>query len=210
MATYPRDPGWAEWFIPSQILELSCIEIEEPKKLTGPGVPAYAADRLLAQLSYRTPITTFPCLTLLTPFVRVKSWDNSIGRLELDLEPESSFTIKLQALQEYILSLLAARISWLQSDQRSHHELYSNFQTLIHGTVCSVYLHGPNPDRKQMGRVWCYQSGSWQKGVGAHSFRIGQQIRLALRIQGICFLQTASGKQRYRIQHQIISVFQKQ
>jgi hypothetical protein len=207
MAAQPRDPGWAEWFIPSQILELSCVEIEEPRKLTGPGVPAYAADRLIAPISYRTPISSLPCLTLLTPFLRVRFWDSPSGRLELELDPDSPFSTKLIALQEYILSLLGAHLTWLPPDQRSVQDIYPNFQTLVHNGNCTVYLHGPNPERKQMGRVWCYQNSGWQKGVGQHSFQKGQQIRLALRIQGICFLQTASGRQRYRIQHQVIAIF---
>ena len=51
MAT--KEPGWAEMFLPLQALDIASVTIDEPKKSTGPGVPAYAQERPLSALSYK-------------------------------------------------------------------------------------------------------------------------------------------------------------
>jgi hypothetical protein len=55
-----REPGWAEVFIPLQTIEIKDIHMNEPKKLSGPGIPPYAIDRPIATLSYSNSNYTIP------------------------------------------------------------------------------------------------------------------------------------------------------
>jgi len=204
-----REPGWAELFIPLQAIEVQSIQIEEPKKPMGPGVPLYAADRPIAALSYAHPNFHMPILNILTPFLKIHSWDSSCGRLELEVDASSQLATKCSGIQEHILTLLASNPQWLPASTRTNEELRANFQTILQGQLLTIYLHGPNPEQRQTGRVWIWSDSGWQKGASSTSFKKGQQIRVALRFQGICFLQTSLKKMRYRIQHQIISIIHK-
>jgi hypothetical protein len=207
--TYTRDPGWAEIFIPLQAIELSSIQLNEPTKLTGPGVPSYAIHRPISILSYTNSMFRIPVFSILTPFLQIHSWDSSTGKLELLVDSDPTVLTKCTLLQEHIIGLLASKPQWTNSYTRSKDELRANFQTLVQENCLTVYLHGPNPEKKQTGRVWIWQEGGWQKGASATSFKRGQSIRVALRLQGICFLQTLAKKMRYRIQHQVVTILHK-
>lgn len=199
-----REPGWAEMFVPLHAIDSHGIRIGEPKRNTAPGVPAYAQDRPIAHTTYTTPAITMPVIGTLTPFLRVHAWDSSLGRLDLDLDTGSKQ--KLHAIQEACLRGLEQNPGWLRGQGTCVDEVRQSFQSMLNGTVLSLYLHGPNQDTKPTGRVWIWNQG-WQKGATASSFRKGQQIRVALRIQGVCFLQTPAGKTRLRVQHQTVAVF---
>jgi hypothetical protein len=201
-----RDPGWAECFVPLQSVYVSNIHIEEPKRAEGPGVPHYAADRLLAPLIYKSPDFISPTLSILTPFLRVQAWDSLTGRLDLELDPKSQIAIKCWALQEYVLSLLQEHPNWFPQQQRSSEQIAASFQHMIQGTTMTIYLHGPNPENRQTGRVWLWNAHTWQKGATPQSFKIGQRIRVALRFQGICFIKPISGRIKCRFQHQTIAI----
>jgi hypothetical protein len=206
-----KEPGWTEMFLPLQALEMGKIQIEEPKASKGPGVPQYAADRPIAALSYRSTIFTMPCLSILTTFLKVHNWDSITGRLDLETDIDSLTANKYNALQETIFNFLQNNPQWfINTGIKKFEELKSNFQPIISGNIISIYLHGHNPERKQTGRVWIWRTGTWQKGASVSSFKKGQQIRVAIRFQGICFLPTNNGKTRFRLQHQIVAIFHKQ
>jgi hypothetical protein len=205
-----NQPGWAEMFLPIQTLEMGNIQIDEPKIPTGPGIPSYAADRPISSLSYQTSTYSLPCLNIITPFLRVHSWDSSTGRLELEADYESITYLKFGALQEVILSLLAENPFWLiQYGIKTIAELRANFQHILTNNILTIYLHGQNPEKKPMGRVWIWREGVWQKGATVGTFRKGQEIRVGMRLQGVCFLPTQTGKMRCRLQHQTVTIFHK-
>lgn len=210
MAVMPfREPGWTEFFIPLQAIELKNIYISKPIKLAGPGVPFYAIDRPIAALSYVTPNFRIPTFGILTPFLKVHSWDSTSGKLELSMESDNSTAVKLALIQEHILNLLILNSQWLLPYTRTKDELRASFQEIIQGNILTIYLHGPNPEKKQTGRVWIWQEHEWQKGASVYSFKKDQIIRVGLRFQGVCFLQTIQKKMRYRIQHQTVTIFHK-
>jgi hypothetical protein len=83
------------------------------------------------------------------------------------------------------------------------------FSAYYSGNILTIYLHGSNPEQKQTGRVWIWNQSNWQKGASSTSFKKGQLIRVALRFQGVCFLQTSLKDTKYRIQHQTVAIFHK-
>lgn len=150
-----------------------------------------------------------PTLTILTHFVKVASWDSSIGRLDLEVDSSSPGYTKLQSIEEALLGLLASHPSWLRSQKSSKEELKHAFQHILKDNIFTVYLHGQNQDTKPIGRVWIYKENQWTKGVTPSSFKRGQLLRIALRLQGICFLQYPGVPTRLRIQHQTVAVLHK-
>jgi hypothetical protein len=210
MQALVKEPGWTEMFLPLQALEVGNIQIHEPKASKGPGVPQYAADRPIAALSYKTSSFIMPCLSILTPFVKVYSWDPTTGRLDLETEEKSTLAIKCNAVQEMLLDNLISKSEWLRNTGiRGKEDLKHNFQQIITGNILSIFLHGPNPEKKQTGRVWIWKDNQWQKGAASNNFKKGQELRVALRFQGICFLPSQTAKTRFRLQHQTIAVFSK-
>lgn len=202
-----KENGWGEFFLPLQALEVGSIVLHEPR-FSYNGSTSYSQDRLLASLSYKTNFFTLPILSILTPLLKVNFWDSSTGRLDLELEPESITAIKIEALQESLIKLLLNKPQWLMlGGTKTKEEIQNLFQPILTGNILTIYLHGPNPEKKNMSRVWVWKSDTWQKGVSSSTFKKGQQVRIALRFQGICFLPMQGGKTRYRLQHQTVAVY---
>jgi hypothetical protein len=151
---------------------------------------------------------TMPILSILTSFLKVYAWDSKTGRLDLEIDPSSPSAIKLTLLQETIVGLLVKHPQWLRAQGLTKDDLKTCFQHILNGSILTIYLHGPNQDTKPVGRVWIWNKG-WQKGASASSFQKGQLIRVALILQGVCFLQSPTSRTRLRVQHQTVTIFQK-
>lgn len=227
----PKDPcrsdecGKAEIFLPFQALETVNICINEPytfktstnyyQSLQGQQLQQgnqthqNEQSKTIALLSYKTPVYTLPSLNILTQFCRVAAWDSTTGRLDLDIDPASTTATKCLALQDFITSTLKVKSSWLPTNQRRPEDISANFQKLLYNGIMTIYLHGSNPEKKVMGRAWQFNKGLWERGVGPGSFKKGQQIRVALRFQGLCFITLSNGVVRYRLQHQTVCVYHK-
>lgn len=206
-----KDNGWIEAFLPLQALEIGCIEIQEPKLVSSPhlSTTVYSTERPIACLSYKTETFRMPCLSILTPFCKVKSWDSMTGKLDLEVEEDSLTSIKFAALQQQIFSLLEENPQWFSlSGAKLKQDLMNNVQQLFQENILTVYLHGINLEKKQMGRAWIWKNNIWQKGVVSSTFQKGKEVRLALRFQGISFLHNKDTyKIKYRIQHQVIAAY---
>lgn len=209
--TITKDNGWIEAFLPLQALEIGGIQIQEPKVISSHhlSTSVYSTERPLACLSYKTDTFRMPCLAILTPFCKVKSWDSSVGKLELEIEEDSQTSIKFAALQQQVFSLLEENPQWFSlSGAKLKQDLMNNVQQLFQENILTIYLHGINPEKKQMGRAWIWKQNAWQKGVLPSTFQKGQEVRLALRFQGISFLHNKDNYRiKYRIQHQIVAAY---
>ena len=150
-----------------------------------------------------------PTLAILTPFLKVSSWDSSTGRLDMEVDNHSLAFQKFLSIEETILDLLASHPSWLRAHKSAKEELKHTFQRILKDNIFTVYLHGLNQDTKPAGRVWIHKEGAWSKGATASSFKRGQQLRVAVRLQGVCFLQYPGQPTRLRIQHQTVAVLHK-
>jgi hypothetical protein len=205
----------AEIFLPFQALETSNICINEPYSFKTSQTNQESQNggsnqtKTIALLSYKTSVFTLPSLNILTQFCRVSAWDSASGRLDLEIDHTSQTASKCLALQDFITTTLKLNPLWLPAGQRRPDDISANFQKLLYNGILTVYLHGANPEKKSMGRAWQYNKGIWERGVGPGSFKKGQQIRVALRFQGLCFITLANGVVRYRLQHQTVCVYHK-
>lgn len=209
MPAVGNSPGWAELMIPLQGMEISKIQISAPQKTKGPGVPPYAQDRPLANLSYHDNYLHLPCLSVLTPFLTILDWDSSTGKLELMVPQGSPTHTKLTFLQDYILNTIQAhQRSWFGTSEYSTEDFRKMFQPILNGDKFTIYLHGPNPELKPTGRVWVWANKNWTKGAKDTSFQAGETVRVALRLQGVCFLYQPH-RIKFRIQHQTVAIYKK-
>lgn len=203
-------PGWAEIMVPIQGIDTSKIVLGRPTKVTGPGVPPYAQDRPLSLLTYNDGFIQLPCLAVLTPFLKVVSWDSTLGKLELHVSSGSQTYQKLTLIQNYILNMIQNhQKSWIGTMDCSNQEIRDMYQPILSGDRLTIYLHGANPEQKTTGRVWLWREQRWQKGASKDSFKVGDMIRVAVRLQGICYL-IQGNRVRFRLQHQTVAIYKKQ
>lgn len=202
------DAGWNEFFIPLETIHMDAIQIIKPAK-----PPLYdKAHDMIYTLSYATDAFSLPYISILTPFMKVHSWDSNTGRLELEAEPDSVAYAKFTKIQELFFGHLSANLE----DFRKYgiftkSDLYATFQQIVYKNLFVVYLHGLNSQqRRHMGRVWVLGSGGWEKGVSSDTFKKGQQLRVAFRFQGISYSPTGgAGKIKCRLQHQTVAIIPK-
>jgi hypothetical protein len=203
------DTGWVEMTIPLEQLDINSITIEEPKKLRlhESGI---RYERTLIPFVYTVSVFKFHNLSILTPFMKVHAWDSSTGRLSFELEKNSIAYKKFIEFEQKIIKLLLNHISWLgHTPDNIHEHIQKTLQYTLVDNILTIYLHGQNISTKPMGRVWGWNKGMWIKGATQESFKKGQELRVAVRFQGICFFPNAPTKSRYRIQHQTIGVYYK-
>ena len=203
------DTGWNEMFLPLEQMEMDHIKLEAPKRLHSAETDIRYERRILP-LSYEAPLFRLPCLAVITPFMKVHSWDSSTGRLEFEIDEGSIVHRQITAFEQRIIQLLLENTIWLEytpSNIQTH--ILQNLQYAIHDSILTLYLHGQNISTKPMGRVWGWKQGAWTKGATQASFKTGQQLRVAIRFQGICFFPNSPAKSKYRIQHQTVAVYYK-
>lgn len=190
------DTGWAEFFLPLSSIQTDAIQIHTPRPLHGS-----IRGRSIIEFGYQTNEFSLYNLPILTPFLRIHSWDSTTGRLELETDPSTS--TKIVAIQKHLVTMLGSRKEWVSDPTNIQHD----FQYMIHNSILTVYLHGSNPNQSHTGHVWVWSGSQWKQGVGPTSIRNGQMIRLAIRFQGIVSLPSDGTRTRYRIQHQTVALY---
>jgi hypothetical protein len=204
--------GWAEMMLPIQLINFEKIRIERPQQVQGFVPTQYGVERPLSRLSYDNGVFHMPTLSLFTSFLKIHDWDSSSGRLELELNEKNPMHLRLISLQNHILGmLLRNQSSWLGTTHHTRESIMGLFQPLISKNILTIYLHGPNPEKRQCGRVWIWNNFVWTKGASQTTFKKGGEIRVGLRLQGLFFLGNPFGNAncRFRLQHQTVVIYQK-
>jgi hypothetical protein len=203
-----HDTGWNEFFIPLEKIDEDSIKITKVVKTN-------SQDKyfdMLYLLSYSTHEFTFPNVSILTPFMKIHSWDCTTGRLEFEIEPDSTEYIKFCKIQEIIFKYLISHIADLNKyGIYTKTELFNTLKQIVYKNIFAVYLHGPNPQQKKAGRVWLLNSLGWEKGVSTDTFKKGNRARIAFRFQGISHSDSsssASKKLKCRLRHQTVAIIQ--
>ncbi len=201
------DTGWNEFFIPLETINIENIEITK----IGRGSSHDKAHDIMYTLSYLTDTFILNSVPILTPFMKVHSWDSSTGRLELEADNDSTAYTKFSRIQELFFDYLTANLDdFRKYSVFTKMDLFNTFQQIVYKNIFVVYLHGINPQQKRnMGRVWVLGAGGWIKGVNIDTFKKGQQVRVAFRFQGISYSPggaSSSGKIKCRLQHQTVAV----
>ena len=89
--------------IPLQSMDCQYITLEDERKLKS---SQPMVERSLLSLRYRHTLFTIPNLSILTPPVRIHSWNVSTGKLDIDLSTTPSIATKFASLQSSIISFI--------------------------------------------------------------------------------------------------------
>jgi hypothetical protein len=189
-----------EWTIPIQTLEMTKVRLGAVSKTAKP----------MAPFSYVDDDIRFPSLSVLLPYLPLKSYDADTGKMVLSVENNTSVYSKLLAMQTTILQAAFANHStWFPEQKiRTLEEFTSNFQPLIYHGCINLYC--PMTSAGTYNEIFIYSEKKNPCDTGIlTTFPKGKQIRLAVRLQGISFHQHPMTKKwtgKSRIQHRILGI----
>lgn len=189
-----------EWQLPIQKMELSNIHVANPWGRGGNQMN----QKPLAPLSYFGTHFRLPFITLLFPPLQIVNYNSTSGRLELDMSISSLACIKLNTFQETLINaILYHQQAWFKTEF-SKEDVKGGFQPMIENN--HILLHCPMT--AQNVPIYKKETG-WSPNFTPADLKVGQRIRVAIKIHGISFLTRPdkSGEQvwtgRCRLQHRI-------
>lgn len=174
--------------IPYQALEISNIHLSP-----------FQSDKYgkaVARLSYKDPSIDFQDVSILSPPIKVIDYNPENSRLRIDLSDQFNFEVKLNTLQEYLVSTFYVhQQSFLNLRNESNDAIRELFHFLLENSTLSLYIF-PTSIIKKSDNTTCKVS----------DLLPGDMIRCVIRLQGISQI---SGKYgiRLRLQHSVPSLW---
>lgn len=204
-----------EWQIPIQKVEIGNIHIGQPWGRTGQQA------KPMVPISYFGTQFRMPFMSVLFPPLSIVEYNQSTGKLVLDMGISPLACIKLNTLQEtFINAIVYHQNSWFQT-HFTKEQVKDGFQPIIEGNY--IVLHCPFHNTGVKGSsVPVYRPSSpiaesssnaapksplkaTQTQLQPSDLRAGQRIRVGIKIHGISFLTNQAGEWsgRCRLQHRI-------
>ena len=117
--------------IPSQALEISNIHLSP-----------FQSDKYgkaIARLSYKDASIDFQDVSILTPPIKVIDYNSESSRLRIDLSDQFNFQVKLNTLQEYLISTFYVhQQSFLNQKNEPSENIRQLFHFLLDGSTLST------------------------------------------------------------------------
>lgn len=174
--------------IPFQALEICYIHLSP-----------FQADKYgkaVARLTYKENSIDFQDVSILSPPIKVIDYNPDNSRLRLDLSEQFNFQVKLNTLQEYLVSTFCVhQQSFLNCNSETHDSISELFHFLLEDTTLSLYVF-PTTLIKQ----------SDNSMIKVSELQAGDTIRCIIRLQGISQVRNKYGI-RLRLQHSIPSMW---
>lgn len=174
--------------IPYQALEIGNIHLTP-----------FQADKYgkaVARLSYKDNSIDFQDVSILSPPVKIIDYNAENSRLRVDLSDQSNFQIKLNTLQEYLISTFYVhQQSFLNYRNESHENIGKLFHFLLEISTLSLYVFPTSFVKKSDGTT-----------SRVSELKEGDTIRFIIRLQGISQIRSKYGF-RLRLQHSIPSIW---
>ena len=153
--------------------------------------------KAIARLSYKDNSLDFQDVSILTPPIKVIDYNPENSRLRLDLSDQFNFQVKLNTLQEYLVSTFYVhQQSFLNQKNESTENIRQLFHFLLENSTLSLYIF-PTSIVKKCDNTTCRVS----------ELIPGDIIRCVIRLQGISQVRGKYGT-RLRLQHSIPSSWQ--
>jgi hypothetical protein len=192
----------AEVFYPLQALHLGNVHIHPPAQNTSTFTPQYSTRLPILPISYTDSLLTLPKLGILTPFLRVVGWDGTTGRLDLEFDTESLHSTKFQELQALCIQYLEQHPEISQVREEGQ----IRFQNFIHNTILTVFLSCSDTSTLKT-NLYSPATKEWKQISSNQSFSKGQEVRIALRCQGLLCIPIQGGGVRFRLQHTVPAIY---
>ena len=174
--------------IPYQALEIGNIHLTP-----------FQADKYgkaVARLSYKDNSIDFQDVSILSPPMKVINYNSENSRLRIDLSDQFNFQVKLNILQEYLVSTFYIhQQSFLNKKNDTHENIRNLFHFLLDGTTLCLYIF-PTSIIKRIDGTTCKVS----------ELAPGDMIRCIIRLQGISQVR-GKNSIRLRLQHSIPSIW---
>jgi hypothetical protein len=175
--------------IPYQALEIGNIHLTP-----------FQADKYgkaVARLSYKDNSIDFQDVSILTPPLKVIDYNPENSRLRIDLSDQSNFQIKINTLQEYLISTFYVhQQSFLNQKNDSRDNIRDLFHFLLDNSIICLYIFPTTIIKKS--------DGTTSK---VSDLVQGDYIRCIIRLQGISQVRGKYGT-RLRLQHSVPSIWQ--
>ena len=174
--------------IPYQALEIGNIHLTP-----------FQADKYgkaIARLSYKDNSLDFQDVSILSPPLKVIDYNPENSRLRIDLSDQFNFQVKLNTLQEYLVSTFYVhQQSFLNQKNETTDNIRQLFHFLLEGPTLSLYIFPTSTVRK-----------SDNTSCKISELMPGDTIRCVIRLQGISQVRGKYGI-RLRLQHSIPSTW---
>ncbi len=150
----------------------------------------------LARLSYKDCSIDFQDVSILTPPLKIIDYNPDNSRLRLDLNDQFNFQVKLNTLQEYLVStFFVHQQSFLNCSSETHDTISELFHFLLEDSTLSLYVFPTALIKKADGNM-----------IKVSDLQPGDTIRCVIRLQGISQVRNKFGI-RLRLQHSIPSMW---
>ena len=149
----------------------------------------------LAKLSYKDSSIEFQDVSILSPPLKIIDYNPETSRLRLDVSDQSVFQVKLNTLQEYLVSTFYVHQKSFLTFDTDNDGIRGLFNFLLNGTMLCLYIF-PSFNVKKEGGVPCKVA----------DLRPGDTIRCVIRFTGISQLRSKVGM-NLRIQHTLPSIW---
>jgi hypothetical protein len=174
--------------IPYQALEIGNIHLNP-----------FQSDRYgkaIARLSYKDNSIDFQDVSILSPPIKIIDYNSENSRLRLDLSDQSNFQVKLNTLQEYLVStFFVHQQSFLNIKNETHESIRELFHFLLIDSILSLYIFPTTIVKKDDGT-----------NIKVSDLMPGDIIRCVIRFQGISQITNKYGT-KLRLQHSIPSIW---
>ena len=190
-----------EWQLPIQKVEIGNINIGSPWARES---RKEYEQKPMAPLSYFGTQFRIPFVSLLFPPLPLLEYNGSTGKLVLDITGTNLACIKLQTLQETLIgAIVYHQNSWFKTDF-SKEDIRNGFQPIFHDNRLQLYC--PSSGNGVRGTPF-YDKG-WKATFSPSDLNTGRKVRVAVKIHGISFLNTADGgwSGRCRLQHRVLGI----
>jgi hypothetical protein len=189
-------------FIPIQQLSIKDIELGK--------LYWHNPSKPISPIVYHNEIVKMKQFCLLTPFCKVKHIDLTTGRIQLEIYDQSLFEKFILLQNTLLLKVSQEYHSFFPESTFTYEDIKRSFQPLVEKGLFTIYIPYGRNDTIHM-----YEKGNgWRKGirplvqnVDCDGLKIGDSVRIALKIYGIAYQYLESWTGRSRIQHQVVAIY---
>lgn len=174
--------------IPHQALEIGYIHLSP--------FQSYKYGKSIARMTYKDNSIEFQDVSILTPPIRVISYNPDTSRLCIDLSDQTNFKVKLNTLQEYLISTFYVhQQSFLNQIDFTYNNIRDLFHFLLNDSILTLYVFLTTIVKKEDGTE-----------IKVCDLKTGDIIRCVISFQGISYISNKYNK-KLRMYHSIPSIW---
>lgn len=152
--------------------------------------------KAISKMTYNDSSINCYDVSILSPPLTVLNYNSENSKLVLDLGEQFNFAVKLNTLQEYLVStFFVHQHSFLYNTNYTHDNIRNLFHFLLHNNYLTLYVFPNMNVKKEDGTV-----------IKITNLAKGDTIRCIIRFQGISQINTRHGI-KLRLQHSIASLW---